>query len=52
MDDLLEQLESVGKVGTFDKIMELIPGLGNAKLPENLLGIQEEKMKKWKFCID
>jgi signal recognition particle subunit SRP54 len=51
MDDLLVQLESVGKVGTFDKIMELIPGLGNAKIPENLLGNQEEKMKKWKFAI-
>jgi len=51
MDDLLVQLESVGKVGTFDKIMELIPGLGNAKIPENLLGTQEEKMKKWKFAI-
>ena len=53
MDDFLEQLESVGKVGTFDKIMELIPGLGSmkGKLPENLLGTQEEKMKKWKFAI-
>ena len=53
MDDLLEELESLGKVGTFDKIMELIPGLGNvkAKMPENLLGIQEEKMKKFKFAI-
>ena len=53
MDDLLEQLESVSKVGTFDKIMELIPGLGNvkAKIPENMLGVQEEKMKKFKFAI-
>jgi len=53
MDDLYEQLESIGKVGTFDKILELIPGLGSvkSKLPENLLGTQEEKMKKWKYAI-
>ncbi|MBI2630296.1 signal recognition particle protein [Candidatus Pacearchaeota archaeon] len=51
MDDMLEQLESLNQVGTFDKIMEMIPGLGKAKLPDNLLSTQEGKMKKWKFAI-
>ena len=34
--------------------MELIPGLGKAKekIPENILGAQEEKMKKWKYAIN
>ncbi len=53
MDDFLEQLESMEKVGTFDKILELIPGLSSfkTKMPENFLGVQEEKMKKWKYAI-
>ncbi|MBU0957866.1 MAG: signal recognition particle receptor subunit alpha [Nanoarchaeota archaeon] len=51
MDDFYQQLESMNSMGSLSKIAGLIPGLGKAKLPENLLGTQEDKMKKWKFCI-
>jgi len=51
MDDFYEQLKGMENVGTFDKLTELIPGLGKAKIPENLVQGQEEKMKKWKFAI-
>lgn len=53
MDDFYEQLKSMQNLGPLDKVMELIPGLGKAKekIPENLLGAQEEKMKKWKYAI-
>ncbi|HLD37493.1 MAG TPA: signal recognition particle receptor subunit alpha [Candidatus Nanoarchaeia archaeon] len=52
--DFYEQLKSMQNLGPLDKVMELIPGLGKAKekIPENLLGTQEEKMKKWKYAID
>jgi signal recognition particle subunit SRP54 len=50
--DFQEQLKQMGNVGSFSKIMEMIPGLGNAKIPENLLGVQEEKLKKWQHAID
>ena len=30
----------------------MIPGLGKAKLPDNLLNTQEDKIKKWQFAID
>jgi signal recognition particle subunit SRP54 len=50
--DLQEQLKSVGSVGSLGKIAEMIPGLGKAKIPENLLGTQEEKLKKWQHAID
>jgi signal recognition particle subunit SRP54 len=51
MDDLYEQLKSMQSLGPLSKITELIPGLGKAKIPEEMLGTQEERMKKWKFCI-
>jgi signal recognition particle subunit SRP54 len=53
MDDFSEQLESMGQVGAFGKIAEMIPGLGKlkGKVPEDMLGKQEEKMKKWKHII-
>ena len=52
--DFYEQLKSMQNLGPLDKVLELIPGLGKAKekIPENLLGTQEEKMKKWKYAID
>ena len=52
--DFYEQLKSMQNLGPLDKVMELIPGLGKAKekIPENLLGTQEEKMKNWKYAID
>jgi len=51
MDDLYEQLESMQSLGPLSKITELIPGMGKIKLPENMLGTQEEKMKKFKHAI-
>jgi len=51
MDDLYEQLESMSKIGPLRKIAELIPGMGNLKLPEEMLGTQEEKLKKFKYAI-
>jgi len=49
--DLQEQLSSVKSMGSLSKIAEMIPGLGS-KIPENLLGTQEDKIKKWQHCID
>jgi signal recognition particle subunit SRP54 len=50
--DLYTQLESINKIGSFDKLMSMIPGLGQAKIPENILQKQEEKMKHWKHAIN
>jgi len=50
--DLQEQLKSMQNIGSLSKIAEMIPGLGKAKIPENLLGTQEDKLKKWQFIID
>jgi signal recognition particle subunit SRP54 len=50
--DFQEQLKGMKNIGSFSKIMEMVPGLGKAKIPENMLGIQEEKLKKWEHVID
>lgn len=50
--DLQEQLKSVKSIGSLGKIAEMIPGLGKAKIPEGLLGTQEDKLKKWQHAID
>lgn len=51
MLDLLEQLKSMEGLGSFSKLKEMIPGLGKAKISDDMLGTQEEKMKKWKYAI-
>lgn len=50
--DFQEQLKQMGNVGSFSKIMEMIPGLSKAKIPEEMLGTSEAKLKKWQYAID
>ncbi len=45
------QIESMKKMGSLGKIMDMIP-LGGAKIPKEMLGVQEEKMNKWRIMID
>lgn len=47
------QLESMGELGSFDKLMSLIPGLGNVKdkIPESALESQQDKVRHWKAAI-
>ena len=50
--DLQSQLKQMKGMGSLSKIAEMIPGLGNAKIPENMLGTQEDKMKAWNHAIN
>ncbi|MBS3072394.1 signal recognition particle receptor subunit alpha [Candidatus Pacearchaeota archaeon] len=52
LNDFYEQLKSMESIGSFSKIKEMIPGFGKAKIPDELLGTQEEKLKKWKHAIN
>ncbi len=49
--DLYEQLQAMGKMGPLNKIVDLIPGMGNMKIPKEMLNVQEDKLKKWKFIM-
>lgn len=51
LEDVVEQVKSMNQLGGFDKIKGMIPGLGKAKIPENALGAQEEKIKKWEHIL-
>jgi signal recognition particle subunit SRP54 len=55
LKDFQEQLKSMSSMGSISKMMDMIPGLSGinkAKLPENMLGVQEDKMKKWQHAIN
>ncbi|MDP2628397.1 MAG: signal recognition particle receptor subunit alpha [Nanoarchaeota archaeon] len=51
MDDVIEQVKAMNSMGGFDKIKSMIPGLGNAKIPENLMENQQQKIAKWEHII-
>lgn len=51
LNDVIEQVKSMNSLGGFDKIKSMIPGLGNAKIPDNLLENQQEKIAKWEHII-
>ena len=52
--DLQMQLDSMGELGSMDKIMGMIPGFGKVKekIGEEKLETQAEKVKKWKHAIN
>ncbi|MCK4589340.1 MAG: signal recognition particle protein [Nanoarchaeota archaeon] len=50
--DLYEQMTAMKKMGSISKLMEMIPGFSKIKLPKEVLNVQEEKLKKWKICMD
>ena len=51
LDDVIEQVKSMNSIGGFDKIKGMIPGLGSAKIPENMLENQQAKISKWEHII-
>jgi signal recognition particle subunit SRP54 len=51
LEDVVEQVKSMGSLGGFDKIKSMIPGLGKAKIPEGMLEGQQEKIAKWEHII-
>lgn len=50
--DLQEQLESMNQLGSMDKLLGMIPGMGKAKIPEKDMKKQESKMQHWKSAIN
>jgi len=49
--DLHEQMASLKKMGSLSKLMEMVPGMGQLKLPKEMLEVQEEKLTRWKFAM-
>ena len=45
-------MEAMSKIGSLSKLMEMIPGLGQLKLPKEALEVQEGKLKKWQHVMN
>ncbi|MFH2028933.1 MAG: signal recognition particle protein Srp54 [Nanoarchaeota archaeon] len=52
LTDLYEQMSAMRKMGPLNKIMEMVPGFSQMKLPKELLQGQEGKLEKWKVVMD
>jgi signal recognition particle subunit SRP54 len=50
--DLYEQMQAMKKMGPLSKVMELVPGFSQVKLPKEALQVQEEKSKIWRHVMD
>src|SRR3989338_224210 len=44
-------MEAMGKMGPLSKIVEMIPGFSQFKLPKEMLEGQEQNLKKWKIAM-
>jgi len=51
LQEFYDQLSGVQKMGPLSNVMGMIPGLGRS-IPEELLVVQEEKLKKYKYIMD
>lgn len=50
--DLYEQMQAMRKMGPLNKLVEMIPGFSQIKLPKEVLQVQEGKLEKWKHAMD
>jgi signal recognition particle subunit SRP54 len=50
--DLYEQMQAMKKMGPISKVVEMIPGFGQLKLPKEMLEVQQGKLEKWKIAMD
>ena len=51
LQDFYNQISGMEKMGPLDQILDMIPGMKHA-VPENLVEVQKEKLKKYKYIID
>lgn len=50
--DLYEQMEAMSKMGPLSKLMEMIPGFSQLKMPKEVLRVQEDKLRRWRYAMD
>jgi len=51
--DFQQQIQSMSGM-SFSKMLDMVPGFSGlkGKVPDNILGVQEDKMKKWQHIIN
>ncbi|MBR9683648.1 signal recognition particle protein [Candidatus Woesearchaeota archaeon] len=50
--DLYQQMVSLKKMGSLKKLMEMVPGFSQLKMPKEMLDVQEDKLGQWKIVMD
>lgn len=51
LEDFINQLEGIRKMGPLSRLLELLPGGLGLKIPEEALDSAEEKLTKWKAIL-
>jgi signal recognition particle subunit SRP54 len=51
LKDFYEQISGMQKMGPLNNVIDMIPGMGHS-IPQEMLEVQEEKLKKYKYIID
>ncbi len=51
LDDVIEQVKSMGAMGGFGKLKSMIPGMNSAKVTDDMLEGQESKIKRWEHIV-
>jgi len=53
LEDVIEQVKSMNQLGGFEKMKSMIPGFSGikAKVPDNIMESQQEKISKWEHII-
>ncbi|MEM3091893.1 MAG: signal recognition particle receptor subunit alpha, partial [Candidatus Pacearchaeota archaeon] len=53
LEDVVEQVKSMGSLGGFEKIKSMIPGFSGlkTKIPEGIIENQETKISKWEHIL-
>ena len=52
LKDLRTQIDSLGQIGTFSKLLSFLPGLGQAKIDEKQLDQTQVQMKRFRAILD
>jgi len=50
--DLYEQMLAMRKMGPLNKLVDMIPGFSQLKMPKEALQVQEGKLEKWRHFMD
>ena len=50
--DLYEQMAAMKKMGSLSKLVEMVPGFSQLKLPKEMLDVQEGKLEKWRYAMN
>jgi signal recognition particle subunit SRP54 len=52
LTDMYEQFKAIKGMGTFRKLLKMLPGGGGYDIPEDTLNTAEDRLEKWRVIIE